>query len=269
MDHILSLSGGKDSTAMLLHILELLDSGDNSYPLDEVVFVDTGLEFPQMYDHLARLKEVVESRGIRWTTLRSDKTYEYYMFEDEYIRKDGKPCRGHGWATPRCRWCTGMLKTNLIDKYRKDAVWYTGIAADETARLAREQNKKHKHPLADWGWTEAMCLAYCYDRGYEWGGVYEMFTRVSCWCCPLQTLDNLKALYYNFPELWAKLIEMDEKSRNSFRSDYTFEQLQIRFDYDREIEGKALQKKDYYAALYRRFDAAGCPRLPKNGGGVK
>ena len=41
--HIISFSGGKDSTAMLLKMIEL------NYTIDDIVFVDTGLELPEMY----------------------------------------------------------------------------------------------------------------------------------------------------------------------------------------------------------------------------
>ena len=43
--YVLSLSGGKDSTAMLLRLLE------EKRPVDLILFCDTGLEFPQMYEH--------------------------------------------------------------------------------------------------------------------------------------------------------------------------------------------------------------------------
>ena len=47
--HVVSFSGGKDSTAMLLHMPEL------GMPIDEVVTVDTGMEFPAMYRHIATI----------------------------------------------------------------------------------------------------------------------------------------------------------------------------------------------------------------------
>lgn len=49
MDHIVSFSGGKDSTAMLLMMLE------RKMPIDEIIFCDTGKEFPQMYEHFDRV----------------------------------------------------------------------------------------------------------------------------------------------------------------------------------------------------------------------
>ena len=44
--HVVSLSGGKDSTAMLLRMLE------EGMRVDIILFCDTGLEFPAMYEHL-------------------------------------------------------------------------------------------------------------------------------------------------------------------------------------------------------------------------
>jgi len=40
----ISVSGGKDSTAMILKLIE------DRYPLDEVIFYDTGMEFKAIYN---------------------------------------------------------------------------------------------------------------------------------------------------------------------------------------------------------------------------
>ena len=47
--HLVSFSGGKDSTAMLLGMLE------RDMKIDCILFCDTGLEFPAMYDHIAKV----------------------------------------------------------------------------------------------------------------------------------------------------------------------------------------------------------------------
>ena len=63
--HAVSLSGGKDSTAMLLLMIE------RGMPIDMVLYADTGMEFPEMYAHIAKLDAYLyEQRGIHITILR-------------------------------------------------------------------------------------------------------------------------------------------------------------------------------------------------------
>ena len=49
--HAVSLSGGKDSTAMLLLMIE------RGLPIHAVLTADTGMEFPEMYEHLQKLDD--------------------------------------------------------------------------------------------------------------------------------------------------------------------------------------------------------------------
>ena len=49
--HAVSLSGGRDSSFLLLRMIEL------GMPIDAVISADTGMEFPEMYDHLAKLDD--------------------------------------------------------------------------------------------------------------------------------------------------------------------------------------------------------------------
>ena len=49
--YVASLSGGKDSTAMVLRLVE------EKWPLDLILFCDTGLEFPEMYTHVEQLEK--------------------------------------------------------------------------------------------------------------------------------------------------------------------------------------------------------------------
>ena len=75
--HVVSLSGGKDSTAMLLLMME------RGWPIDAVLNADTGMEFPEMYEHLRRLDEhPYRERGLHITTLKSSRSFEYLMFDE-------------------------------------------------------------------------------------------------------------------------------------------------------------------------------------------
>jgi len=260
--NVVSLSGGKDSTAMLLMMLE------KQMPIDIILFCDTGLEFPAMYQHLDTLERDI---GRAITRIRSDQDYEYLMFDVPvkrkadtlFIRRYGHIYNGYGWAGSRMRWCTSKLKDGPREKFLRplrkkyNVLEYVGIAADEQYRLKRPRNKaaNHIHPLVDWGMTEADCLKYCYDRGYDWGGLYEHFRRVSCWCCPLQSLAELRQLMRNYPELWEQLKSWDKRTWRKFRPDYSVEQLEARFLFEEECQNqcKPIKGKIFFAELRKRL----------------
>ena len=59
-------------------------------------------------------------------------------------------------------------------------------------------------------------MRICYDRGFDWDGLYEIYHRCSCWCCPLQQIGELRKLRRHHPQLWAKLLELDEQALGQF-----------------------------------------------------
>lgn len=254
--YVASLSGGKDSTAMLLRLLE------ENRPIDMILFCDTGLEFPQMYRHLEQLEQYID-RPI--TRLRAEHDFEYYLLEYTPPRRNPalKPYRGKSWAGPRSRWCTAMLKIRVISSYLKSLeeectlIHYVGIAADEPKRI-----RDKSYPLVEWGMTEKDCLDYCYKRGFNWGGLYEIFDRVSCWCCPLQNLESLRKLYRNFPDLWAQLEKWDNATWRFFKENTSVRQLATRFDFEDKWQsgGGNIRSSAFYAAL--RSELAGLEVLP-------
>lgn len=241
---VLSLSGGKDSTALGLEWLKRHQKDPVTYPLHEAVYCDTGMEFPAMMEHINRLEQIFRDAGIKFTRLKSEKSFEYMMFEYQPKKRnpDLQHLKGQSWPTSRVRWCTGELKRTVISSYFKQlrsqrtVVQLVGLAADEEYRLDRKNNQDqtHRHPLIDWGWTEADCLKYCYDAGFDWSGLYKLFRRPSCWCCPLQTLESLRTLRKHFPDLWAKLLDMEHRTWQNFRADYSVDQLEIRFAFEDE-----------------------------------
>ena len=235
-------------------LLLMLEAG---MPIDCVITADTGMEFPEMYQHWDKIDQVLyQERGIHLTILRHPKGFEWLMFDQpkekpstlENRAKLGVPPYGNGWPGIRVRWCTGQLKTHLITKAvnrlkrEKNALHYIGIAADEAHRC--KDDPQTRYPLVDWGITEAHALSICYDRGFDWGGLYEIYHRCSCWCCPLQRIDELRKLRRHHPELWARLRDMDERVRakfgpgplGQFKQNWSVERLEERFARE-ETEG--------------------------------
>ena len=98
--HLVSFSGGKDSTAMLLGMLE------RDMKIDCILFCDTGLEFPAMYDHIAKVEKNI---GRKITIVRAEHTYEELMFDvpvrrsadSPVVRQYGAQLNGYGWPGPR------------------------------------------------------------------------------------------------------------------------------------------------------------------------
>lgn len=263
--HTASFSGGKDSTAMVCHMIERHD------PLDEVVFCDTTMEFPAMVRHVERVKRYVEDAGIKFTTLRSEFDFEYWLLE--YMPKRKNPAyeglKGKSWAGPYTRWCTKHMKTDLLDRYvrelrtKYEVRMYVGIAADEMHRMEREQQQSSykRYPLIDWGWDEADALAYCYAKTFTWDGLYEIFrnektgkARVSCWCCPLQSLEELRKLRKRFPELWARLWHLDDQTWRTFKdNNQSIENLDKRFQLEDALTGAghSITNRAFFADLKR------------------
>ena len=260
--HVCSFSGGKDSTAMLLRMLE------EGMPVDLILFCDTGLEFPALYDHVRKVEQDI---GRKITVVKCQDDFEYLFAHKKITRKRktrnaaryGMERDGYSWAGPKMRWCTEKLKNQPREQYLRqlreefDVLEYVGIAADETYRLTRSCNQRPsvRLPLVEWGMTEADCLAYCKERGYDWGGLYEKMRRVSCWCCPLQSLAELRVLYRDFPDLWAQLKRWDAMTWRPFRADYSVIQLEQRFDFEEEWlkAGNRLGTKAFYSALRERL----------------
>ena len=225
MTNIVSLSGGKDSTAMLLMMLE------RGIPVDEAVFFDTGWEFPQMYEHIDKLER---ETGVKITRLKPEIPFTDLMLRNHRTRgkrKDNES--GYGWPTPLARWCT-TKKVQAIDRYVKqyeNPKRYIGIAADEAHRC-----KQFNYPLVEWGVTEKDALAYCNAHGYTWGGLYDHFKRVSCFCCPLQSINELRQLRRHYPEEWSQMLVWDylinrpqDRPQDRYRNDYDLPELEMRF----------------------------------------
>ena len=177
--------------------------------------------------------------GSLWSNEQHERRMQYQCAVQGYRRRrDTNAYYGNGWPGIRVRWCTGQLKTHLITKEvnrlkgELGAIHYVGIAADEAWRC-----KDERYPLVEWGITEAQALQSCYDRGFDFGGLYEIYHRASCWCCPFQRIDELRKLRKHHPELWEKLLELDRRALaqfgtgplGQFKQNWSVKRLDTRF----------------------------------------
>jgi len=153
-------------------------------------------------------------------------------------------------TVPSGRYCCRTLKKEpfyfwLKEKGIKFIDLYQGYTADEIERFknarrrvksyARKFGVKIVHlyaPLIEHGITEEEALKLTKEHGL-YNELYNHFSRTGCYLCPFQTLDNWRALYWNFPRLFntaKKLEEMSIKEHGKrFLPDYTLAELERRF----------------------------------------
>ena len=84
-------------------------------PVDVILFCDTGLEFPQMYEHLDKVEQYT---GRAITRLKPPHSFEYFFYEYSPERKNPalSRYRGLSWPGPKQRWCTGRLKQDVYKR---------------------------------------------------------------------------------------------------------------------------------------------------------
>lgn len=235
MKYIASCSCGKDSLAMVLMLIE------KQFPLDYVLFFDAGKEFESIYRNWEKLTKILDKHGIGYQTLKPPKSFDYYFSEHVVNCRDGSTKKGYSWCGGCTRWMTS-IKVKAIESFYdlfigETIVEYVGIAKDEPDRLTLKRSDKtvKVYPLVMWGMTENDCLVKCYKSGFNWtesNGIdlYDVLDRVSCYCCGNKNLAELRAIYRHLPEYWEKLVNMQNNTSIPFRDDKTIQDLQIRFE---------------------------------------
>jgi 3'-phosphoadenosine 5'-phosphosulfate sulfotransferase (PAPS reductase)/FAD synthetase len=211
--YIASWSGGKDSTFMVDELLRRCE------PLDEVIFCDTGMEFPEMYEYIETCKSYWESKypDLKITLLNwGQKAKDIYSsWADTPFTKGQFEGQIRGFPFHMgMSWCTRELKINPVDNYIKDKYShvdlykYIGIAVDEPKRVP-ENWGNNLYPMVEWGVTEKQAEDILIERGLH-NPLYNHFDRTGCWHCPKQSLKSLNILRKNHPNLWTELKGMED-----------------------------------------------------------
>lgn len=188
---------------------------EHGEPLDEAVYCEVMFdktisgEVPEHRDfiyHTAIPK--LERMGVKVRVLRAEKTY-VDLFTGTVTRG---PKKGMLRAFPICGKCYVQrdCKIKPICRYQKslpaDTVQYIGIAHDEPKRLSRLKDQQVSL-LAKYKFTEEDAKQLCQTAGLL-SPVYAFTDRGGCWFCPNAKRKELRHLYDNHPELWAKMLEL-------------------------------------------------------------
>lgn len=215
MEHVLSLSYGKDSMACFGACEQL------GWPIDRVVTADVWAtdtipaDLPAMVEFKDKADRIIKERwGIEVEHIRHKLTYEQMFYRP--ISRGGRAGMVKGWPLSgnTKSWCK-LLK--MHDKLSPSGVIsYVGIAADEPNRFHNLSETK-RSPLVEAGWDEAHCFQWCEENDLL-SPIYTEASRGGCWYCHYQSMKQLRLLRKNYPELWGLMLKWDKDSPVTFNS---------------------------------------------------
>lgn len=219
MEHILSLSYGKDSLACLGAIEQL------GWPLDRIVHAEVWAtdtipaDLPQMVEFKVKADKIIKERwGIEVEHTRAKRTYEERFYTVRTAKAKHRPGMIYGWPFVTRAWCNSDVKMPPLKAVEKGGnIVYIGIASDEPNRFHNLTETK-KSPLVETGWDESYCRRWCEENDLL-SPIYTTSTRGGCWFCHNQGVNQLRMLRKNYPELWSLMLKWDSDSPVTFHAD--------------------------------------------------
>lgn len=230
---IVAVSGGKDSTAMCLNLLE------QGYSTSDFtrVFMDTGWEHSSTYEYLDELEKTI-GPIIRFKQ-HIDYPEEYREHIEYFEQKLGhespmirRIIKNRHFSNRFQKWCTKDLKIKPIKKYFDsldcDYVNLVGIRKEESPRRSKMDEWEYNdffdcwihRPLIDWTEKQVIDIHHRFqlipNRLYLNG-----FSRVGCYPCINSRKGEIKLLDDDRIEIIRELEILINKLRPS-DTDYTF-----------------------------------------------
>jgi 3'-phosphoadenosine 5'-phosphosulfate sulfotransferase (PAPS reductase)/FAD synthetase len=244
--HVLSLSGGKDSTALAVFMKDKV-------PKMEYVFCDTGCELPETYEYLDKIETFLGKKIVR---LNSDQPFDFWLeVYSGYL------------PSPRSRWCTRVLKLVPFEKYVGDdpILSYIGIRADENREgyISHKPNITPVYPLKEAGITEKDVYDLLNKSGLGLPKYYEWRSRSGCYFCFFQRRNEWVGLLEKHPELFYKAKAYEKIDPNSNQK-FTWVQNTTLSELERDKEKikeriaklqKPEQEKKRLYELYEEFSS--------------
>lgn len=228
MNHIVALSGGKDSTAMALRLAEI-EPQDYTY-----LCTPTGNELPAMETHWNTLGDLLGKPIIRVTAGTLEGLIDTFGSLPNW----------------RQRWCTRMLKIEPCIAFLKEhqpATLYVGLRFDEPSE-EREglygDHAAYRYPLREWEWGVEEVWGYLNEKGVC------IPRRTDCAWCYDQRLVEWKKLSEQHPDLYDRAIEKEEQTGHTFRGPNkdtwpaSLKELRIEFVNGRRVRGEAIYDED-------------------------
>ena len=209
--HILSLSGGKDSTALAFFMKENMPEIFESL---ELVFYDTGCDLPETYDYLNKIEIFLKKKIVRVTP---EKSFEHLLTINGVLPSHFR------------RWCTVELKVRPSQKYIEEKInkdgkgivnLYVGIRKDEEYRKGillisdiEKEFVRPQYPLIEYNICKNDVEKILLENGINYPSYYNYRSRNGCYFCFYQNEKDWINLYKNHPDLFKKASDFEKFAR--------------------------------------------------------
>lgn len=190
-----SYSGGKDSLAVLQLVSECVDDYN-------LLFADTGLEFPETLDNVNDIADHYNK------TLLIKEAGEAFW---ESVGDFGPPSVEARWCCKVCK--LGPIAQIINDNYEDGCLTFIGQRKYESDARAKSErvwknpwvgNQIGAAPIQEW--TAMHVWLYIFKSKVPYNVMYERgFDRIGCWLCPSSSLADLFRLKETHPEMEEKL----------------------------------------------------------------
>lgn len=186
---VVAISGGKDSTALALLM-----------PEAQMVFTDTGYEFPELYAQMDKIEHIT---GREIHRIIPNETLPDYILRSKFLP-------GHG-----ARFCTRIFKVEAMNKYLAgldNPTLCVGLRADEPAdeRVGNQtKGLSIRYPLREAGLKIHDVIRLCLEN--ELLPRYPVYmARGGCTGCFYKRPEEVKAMAQLCPDVLERLQEIEE-----------------------------------------------------------
>ena len=187
-----SFSGGKDSLAAFGVAMKALKGGM------ELLFVDTGLEFPETVEYV---KSFAEKNDLKIHIARANNAFK------ENVDTFGPPAKDFRWCCKVCK--LGPITDMISNEFPKGTITIEGnrmlesFARSKTGFVSKNPfvpNQTTLNPVRTWNASEIW--GYIWMKGLEYNPLYERdFERIGCYLCASCLASEWKNTERIHPEL--------------------------------------------------------------------
>ena len=187
--HVVAYSGGKDS-------LVTLDLVAQSNVLYEIIFSDTGLEYPETLENI----RIIEQKYQKKVVVKRNESWDFWKRFDQF----GPPSRNS-------RWCCKSAKLFPVNEILEDlyphytqVLSYIGKRRFESLGRSREPRVSKNpwipkqvtaSPINNWNAFEVFLYIQKHNLTEFLNPLYnEGFIRIGCWVCPASSMSDFEIM---------------------------------------------------------------------------